>query len=238
MCVVCTARGCTSFNATRTRNFSCYHVLQGTILGATGDTADMDEEEKLLVIDRLHQVLRPFLLRRLKSDVEQELKPKIEKVIKCNMSACQWRLYNDIRNRGAIELQPKSEADPSGKKRTTTNIMMELRKACNHPYLFWYDTRPDMYGAEIIRSSGKFELLHRLLPKFKATGHKVLIFFQMTKVMDIFGDYLQWTGHRFLRLDGTTDSQRRGELIEIFNAAESPFAIFILSTKAGGESLK
>jgi SNF2 family DNA or RNA helicase len=179
--------------------------------------------------------LRPFLLRRLKSDVEAELKPKIEKVIKCNMSACQWRLYNDIRNRGAIELQPKSAAEPSGKRRTTTNIMMELRKACNHPYLFWYDTRPESFCPEIIRSSGKFELLHRLLPKFKATGHRVLIFFQMTKAMDIFGDYLQWTGHRFLRLDGSTDSQRRGELIEIFNAPESPYAIFILSTKAGGQ---
>ena len=160
-------------------------VVQGTILGATGDTTEMDEEEKLLVIDRLHQVLRPFLLRRLKSDVEAELKPKIEKVIKCNMSACQWRLYNDIRNRGAIELQPKSDSDPSGKKRTTTNIMMELRKACNHPYLFWPDTRPASFCTEIIRCSGKFELLDRILPKFKATGHKVLIFFQMTKAMDL-----------------------------------------------------
>jgi ATP-dependent helicase STH1/SNF2 len=207
---------------------------QGTILGATGDTTEMDEEEKLLVIDRLHQVLRPFLLRRLKSDVEAELKPKIEKVIKCNMSACQWRLYNDIRNRGAIELQPKSDADPSGKKRTTTNIMMELRKACNHPYLFWFDTRPASFCSEIIRCSGKFELLHRILPKFKATGHKVLIFFQMTKVMDIFGDFLQWQGHRYLRLDGNTKSDERAQLIEIFNTPESPFGIFILSTKAGG----
>ena len=166
-----------------------------TILGATGDTTDMDEEEKLLVVDRLHQVLRPFLLRRLKSDVEVELKPKIEKVIKCNMSACQWRLYNDVQNRGQIELQPKSDSDPGGKKRTTTNIMMELRKACNHPYLFWFDTRPGSFGQEIIRSSGKFELLHRILPKFKATGHRVLIFFQMTRVMDIFGEFLEWTGH-------------------------------------------
>jgi len=209
--------------------------LQGSIFSSTGDTTDMNEEEKLLLIDRLHQVLRPFLLRRLKSEVEAELKPKIEKVIKCNMSACQWRLYNDIRNRGAIELQPKSDAEPSGKKRTFSNVMMELRKACNHPYLFWFDTRPESFGPEIIRSSGKFELLSRILPKFKATGHRVLIFFQMTRVMDIFQDFLRWTGHRFLRLDGSTDSQKRGEMIEIFNSPQSPFGIFILSTKAGGE---
>jgi ATP-dependent helicase STH1/SNF2 len=108
---------------------------------------------------------------------------------------------------------------------------------CNHPYLFWLNERPEVPSAEIVRSSGKFELLYRLLPKLRATGHKVLIFNQMTRLMDIMGDFLSWTGQKYLRLDGSTDPQERAELIEIFNAPESPYACFILSTRAGGLGL-
>ncbi|EKX51227.1 hypothetical protein GUITHDRAFT_66145, partial [Guillardia theta CCMP2712] len=211
----------------------------GDIMGATGDTNEMDEEERLLLIDRLHQVLRPFLLRRLKSEVEGELKPKVEKVIKCNMSACQWRLYSGIRENGIVALQPSDGTQPT-KKKTATNIMMELRKACNHPYLFCEISSPLTFlsrSTELVRSSGKFELLYRMLPKLRSTGHRVLVFCQMTRLMDILGDFLKACGHRYLRLDGSTDSQRRGELIEIFNSPESPYAIFILSTRAGGLGL-
>jgi SNF2 family DNA or RNA helicase len=199
----------------------------------------MDEEEKLLVIDRLHQVLRPFMLRRLKSDVEKDLKPKVEKVIKCSMSACQWRLYTDIRESNRMVTMPGAagSAPSAARPKTLSNIVMELKKACNHPYLFWLHARPEVPCAEVYRASGKFELLQHVLPKLRAAGHRVLIFCQMTRLMEILGEFLAWEGHRFLRLDGSTDTATRGEMIEIFNSPASPYDVFLLSTRAGGLGL-
>ena len=148
----------------------------------------------VLNINMSCQVLRPFLLRRLKKEVESELKAKVEMVIKCEMSACQRKLYQEVRDKGMVSLEPGGE---SSRKRTARNIMMELRKVCNHPYLFWLNERPEYPGEEIVRCSGKFELLHRLLPKLRACGHRVLIFNQMTRCMDIMGDFLTWAGHRY-----------------------------------------
>lgn len=70
--------------------------------GAGSEKIDLNEEESLLIIGRLHKVLRPFLLRRLKVDVEKELPQKVETVIKCKMSALQSRLYEQVKSRRTI----------------------------------------------------------------------------------------------------------------------------------------
>lgn len=93
-------------------------------------------------------------------------------------------------------------------------------------------SRPDLY-----RASGKFELLDRILPKLKATGHRVLLFCQMTQLMTIMEDYLGWRGFLYLRLDGTTKAEDRGELLRKFNSPESDYFVFLLSTRAGGLGL-
>lgn len=90
---------------------------------------------------------------------------------------------------------------------------------------------------EIFRSSGKFELLDRLLPKLRKAGHRVLLFSQMTRLMTILGYYLELHGYKFLRLDGSTKTEDRGELLKKFNAPDSPYFIFLLSTRAGGLGL-
>jgi hypothetical protein len=90
-------------------------------MGATGDSVEITEEEKLLIIDRLHQVLRPFLLRRLKKEVESELKAKVEMVIKCEMSACQRKLYKEVRDKGMVSLQPGGEGT---RKRTARFVFV------------------------------------------------------------------------------------------------------------------
>lgn len=113
---------------------------------------------------------------------------------------------------------------------------MQLRKCCNHPYLFLGDYFLQR-SEEIVRASGKFELLDRLLPKLHRAGHRVLLFSQMTKLMTILGDYLTLKGFQFLRLDGTTNTGDRGELLKQFNAPDSPYFIFLLSTRAGGLGL-
>merc|ERR1739838_1152450 len=79
--------------------------------------------------------------------------------------------------------------------------------------------------------------LDRVLPKLKATGHRVLMFCQMTQCMTIIEDYFNFKGYKFLRLDGMTKSDERGEQLKIFNEKDSDYFIFLLSTRAGGLGL-
>lgn len=122
-----------------------------------------------------------------------------------------------------------------------SNELMQLRKICQHPFLF--ESVEDkvnpggMIDDKLIRSSGKIELLARILPKFFSTGHRVLIFFQMTKVMDIMEDFLKMMGWQYLRLDGGTKTEERATHVQLFNAKDSEIKVFILSTRAGGLGL-
>ncbi|GAC72587.1 chromatin remodeling complex SWI/SNF, component SWI2 [Moesziomyces antarcticus T-34] len=213
----------------------------------TGNEGGMmlNEEEALLIIKRLHKVLRPFLLRRLKKDVASELPDKVEKVIKCKMSALQLKLYQQMKKHkmilsGEDNSTAGKKAKPQG-IRGLQNAIMQLRKICNHPYVFEQvelainptkENGPDLY-----RSAGKFELLDRLLPKLFATKHRVLIFFQMTAIMDIMEDFLRYRGFKYLRLDGSTKPDDRSQLLKMFNAPGSEYFVFILSTRAGGLGL-
>jgi len=203
------------------------------------DKMELTEEEQILVIRRLHKVLRPFLLRRLKKDVEKDLPDKTEKVIKCKFSALQARLYKQMVTHNKLVV-----SDGKGGKtgaRGLSNMIMQLRKLCNHPFVFGEvenQMNPMNISNDVLwRTAGKFELLDRILPKYQATGHRVLMFFQMTAIMDIMEDYLRYRGIMFMRLDGTTKSDDRSELLKEFNAPNSPYFMFLLSTRAGGLGL-
>uniref|UniRef100_A0A4W3GPF3 SWI/SNF related BAF chromatin remodeling complex subunit ATPase 4a n=1 Tax=Callorhinchus milii TaxID=7868 RepID=A0A4W3GPF3_CALMI len=214
----------------------------------TGEKVDLNEEETILIIRRLHKVLRPFLLRRLKKEVEAQLPEKVEYVIKCDMSALQRVLYRHMQAKGVL-LTDGSEKDKKGKGGTKTlmNTIMQLRKICNHPYMFQHIeesfsehlgfTGGIVQGADLYRASGKFELLDRILPKLRATNHKVLLFCQMTSLMTIMEDYFAYRSFKYLRLDGTTKSEDRGMLLKTFNEPGSHYFIFLLSTRAGGLGL-
>ncbi|KAI9226091.1 MAG: SNF2 family N-terminal domain-containing protein [Piptocephalis tieghemiana] len=201
---------------------------------------ELKEEEQLLIIQRLHKVLRPFLLRRLKKDVESELPDKVETVVRCGMSALQAALYRQMKLSG--QLFPGSALQEGrAKVRGMNNTIMQLRKICNHPFVFQEVEdiiNPGHRTNEMVwRASGKFELLDRMLPKFFASGHKVLMFFQMTRIMDIMEDYMLSKGWGYLRLDGTTKSDDRTAMLGAFNAPDSPYMCFLLSTRAGGLGL-
>lgn len=203
------------------------------------DKMELNEEEQILVIRRLHKVLQPFLLRRLKKDVEKDLPDKTEKVIKCKFSALQSRLYKQMVTHNKIAV-----SDGKGGKagaRGLSNMIMQLRKLCNHPFVFdevENQMNPTNTSNDLLwRTAGKFELLDRILPKYKATGHRVLMFFQMTAIMDIMEDFLRFRGLQYLRLDGTTKSEDRSDLLKAFNAPDSPYFMFLLSTRAGGLGL-
>lgn len=204
------------------------------------DKMELNEEEALLIIGRLHKVLRPFLLRRLKKDVESELPDKVEKVIKCKLSALQSKLYSQMMNNGILYVNDTEKGGKLGVK-GLSNMIMQLRKLCNHPFVFEEvesACNPTKVNNDSLwRTAGKFELLDRLLPKFFRTGHKVLIFFQMTQIMNIMEDFLHLRGFRYLRLDGSTKADDRSDLLKQFNAPDSPYFIFLLSTRAGGLGL-
>ncbi|XP_061586711.1 probable global transcription activator SNF2L2 isoform X3 [Cololabis saira] len=213
----------------------------------TGERVDLNEEETILIIRRLHKVLRPFLLRRLKKEVESQLPEKVEYVVKCDMSAIQKVLYRHMQK--GILLTDGSEKDKKGKggAKTLMNTIMQLKKICNHPYMFSHIEEsfaehlgyPNgiISGPDLYRASGKFELLDRILPKLHATNHRVLLFCQMTTLMTIMEDYFGYRNFQYLRLDGTTKSEDRAALLKKFNEEGSQYFIFLLSTRAGGLGL-
>ncbi|KAI7726311.1 hypothetical protein M8C21_012286, partial [Ambrosia artemisiifolia] len=197
------------------------------------EEALLSEEENLLIINRLHQVLRPFVLRRLKHKVENELPEKIERLVRCEASAYQKLLMQRVDdNLGAFGVS---------KARAVHNSVVELRNICNHPYISQlhneevvHEFVPKHYLPNIIRFCGKLEMLDRLLPKLKATDHRILLFSTMTRLLDVMEDYLYWKQYKYLRLDGHTSGGDRGALIDQFNNPGSPFFIFLLSIRAGG----
>ncbi|KAI4345492.1 hypothetical protein L6164_012612 [Bauhinia variegata] len=196
------------------------------------DEALLSEEENLLIINRLHQVLRPFVLRRLKHKVENELPEKIERLVRCEASAYQKLLMKRVEeNLGSMG---------TSKARSVHNSVMEHRNICNHPYLSQLHVEevdsyiPKHYLRPIVRLCGKLEMLDRILPKLKATDHRVLFFSTMTRLLDVMEEYLTLKQYRYLRLDGHTSGCDRGTLIEMFNKPGSPYFIFLLSIRAGG----
>uniref|UniRef100_A0A672M9M7 SWI/SNF-related matrix-associated actin-dependent regulator of chromatin subfamily A member 5-like n=1 Tax=Sinocyclocheilus grahami TaxID=75366 RepID=A0A672M9M7_SINGR len=116
------------------------------------------------------------------------------------------------------------------------NILMQLRKCCNHPYLFDGAEPGPPYTTDthLVTNSGKMVVLDKLLPKVQEQGSRVLIFSQMTRVLDILEDYCMWRGFEYCRLDGNTPHQAREQAIDAFNAPNSSKFIFMLSTRAGG----
>jgi SNF2 family DNA or RNA helicase len=155
-------------------------------------------------------------------------------VIKIELSAWQKMIYDNISQKSALEF-----AENSGKVSTTTltNLMMQLRKCCNHPYLFLRNYDDIAFHDWIFRCSGKFEVLDKILPKFKEFSHRVLIFTQMTHLMDIMQIYFDYKGIKHLRLDGSTKADDRGDRMALFNKPNSEYDIFLLSTRAGGLGL-
>ncbi|KAL0084919.1 SNF2 family N-terminal domain-containing protein [Phycomyces blakesleeanus] len=282
----------------------------------SGQDRIMKEEEEDNIVTSLHTILKPFLLRRLKTDVERSLPKKKEYLLYAPLTQPQKDLYDAILKRDLRDYlikrktntndepnpkeltEEKSEeetqrskrqsdrgskttsykeqsdrdffaqqskalekADPesitsesileAGKKHEMAvatkqvngmhlqNLVMQLRKVCNHPFLFdWpIDPKTNTYvlNNELAAQSGKVLLLDRLLTALFERGHKVLVFSQMTKMLDILEDWS--TGLKnwpVCRLDGSVSQESRRKQIETFNDPESNVKLFLLSTRAGG----
>jgi chromodomain-helicase-DNA-binding protein 1 len=198
-------------------------------------------EEQEQYIKEIQQNIQPFILRRLKKDVEKSLPSKSEKILRVELSDLQTEYYKNIITKNYSALN----AGNKGNQISLLNVMSELKKASNHPYLF--DGAEDrvlnkMGGGRsrgeilkgMIMSSGKMVLLEQLLTRLRQEGHRVLIFSQMVRILDILGDYLSIKGYPFQRIDGGIPSAQRRISIDHFNAPDSKDFVFLLSTRAGG----
>lgn len=192
-----------------------------------------DDEAKKNMISQLHNILRPFMIRRVKKDVAKGLPPKTETLVMVGMSKIQKQLYKKLLLRDIDSITGKS----TEKNRTAVlNIVMQLRKCCGHPYLFEgvEDRTLDPLGEHLVDNCGKLYMLDKLLKRLKERGSRVLIFTQMTRILDILEDFMHMRSYQYCRIDGNTDYADRESAIDIFNAENSPKFAFILSTRAGG----
>ena len=199
------------------------------------ETHNMHEEEGL---KHLHKDLMPHLLRRTIKDVEKSLPPKTERILRVEMSPLQRKYYKLILKRNFEELNKGVKG--SGHV-SLLNIVVELKKCCNHPFLF--ESAEEQYLNDqtsasklltLVLGSGKLSLLDKLLQRLKESGHRVLIFSQMVRMLSILSEYCKYKGYRYQQLDGSTNAQARHQAMEHFNAPGSEDFIFLLSTRAGG----
>ncbi|XP_034021766.1 chromodomain-helicase-DNA-binding protein 5 isoform X1 [Thalassophryne amazonica] len=202
--------------------------------GFLEEFADISKEDQ---IKKLHDLLGPHMLRRLKADVFKNMPAKTELIVRVELSPMQKKYYKFILTRNFEALNSKG----GGNQVSLLNIMMDLKKCCNHPYLFpvaaveapvlpngSYD------GNLLVKSSGKLTLLQKMLKKLKDEGHRVLIFSQMTKMLDLLEDFLEFEGYKYERIDGGITGGLRQEAIDRFNAPGAQQFCFLLSTRAGG----
>ncbi|WOL03050.1 ATP-dependent DNA helicase DDM1 [Canna indica] len=201
---------------------------------------ETEEKRRVQVVTKLHSILRPFLLRRMKENVEQMLPRKKEIILYANMTDHQKQIQVHLVNK-TFETYMEKEADNviwrPGMGGKLNNLVIQLRKVCNHPDLLEsrYDGSPFYPPIEqLIRQCGKFRLLDRLLTLLLAQKHKVLIFSQWTKVLDIIDYYLSEKGLEVCRIDGSVKLDERKRMIDAFNDLNSNVSIFLLSTRAGG----
>ncbi|KAG0146424.1 hypothetical protein CROQUDRAFT_44473 [Cronartium quercuum f. sp. fusiforme G11] len=297
-----------------------------SVTAATDSAAALSSAQAQHIVSNLHAILKPFMLRRMKSEVETSLPKKKEYLLSAPLTAQQKELYDAVINKslrallvnqkskaaeessddddtplalmkkpsqrlslarntkatrklhGYAEISDKqffddvelgicSEIDQSLNESVKTseerlmskpeaqnraavksvnqmklqNVVMQLRKVCNHPWLFDWPIDPQTgeysVGAGLISSSGKMLLLDKLLKGLFERGHKVLIFSQFTSMLDIIQDWAtDLNGWRVCRIDGSTSQDERRAQMKDFNQSEGPDAcsLFLLSTRAGG----
>ncbi|KAJ6587088.1 SNF2 family N-terminal domain-containing protein [Mycena vulgaris] len=196
------------------------------------DLNDADHENK---IKELHEQLESLMLRRLKKDVLTSLPTKSERILRVEMSGLQTHFYKNILTKNFQGLVKSANGNNNI---SLLNIAMELKKAANHPYLFdGAEIRTDSTDDTLkglVMNSGKMVLLDKLLVRLKQDGHRVLIFSQMVRMLDILSDYMNLRGYIHQRLDGMVASEARKKSIAHFNSPGSPDFAFLLSTRAGG----
>ncbi|KAI6030006.1 P-loop containing nucleoside triphosphate hydrolase protein [Pisolithus marmoratus] len=203
------------------------------------DSGAGDEEERSKkVVEALHKILRPFLLRRVQVRCREESLtqliydyiPEKEINIYIGMTEMQRKWYRSV-----LEKDIDAAAPRSG-NHAVADRLLQLRKVTCHPYLFDGAEPGPPYTTDehIIENCGKMVILDKLLKSMKAKGSRVLIFSQMSRVLDILEDYCLFRGFKYCRIDGSTAHDDRIVAIDEYNKPGSEKFIFLLTTRAGG----
>ncbi|KAL6222423.1 hypothetical protein ACLB2K_005815 [Fragaria x ananassa] len=199
---------------------------------------ELEEKRRAQVLPKLHAILRPFLLRRMKIDVELMLPRKKEIILYATMTEHQKKFQEHLINKTLEKhLILEKGSHVNGLKGKLNNLMIQLRKNCNHPDLLESAFDGSYFYPpvdQIVEQCGKFSLLERLLKLLLAGKHKVLIFSQWTKILDIMDYYFSEKGYEVCRIDGHVKLDERRRQIASFNDLDSTCRIFLLSTRAGG----
>lgn len=220
-----------------------FNLLQ--FLDETFDATALELEYAELTkenVPQLHELIRPFFLRRTKAQVLTFLPPMAQIVLPVSMSSLQAKVYASIlsKNTELIRvLYDTSKPMGKGERTSLNNILMQLRKCLCHPFVYSRDIEEITHEAAVshrnlVEASAKLQLLEVLLPKLKERGHRVLIFSQFLGMLDIVEDFMDGLALEYHRLDGSMASMEKQKKIDALNAPESTLFAFLLSTRAGG----
>ena len=193
-------------------------------------------------VPELHELIRPFFLRRTKAQVLTFLPPMAQIILPVTMSTVQKKVYKSIlaKNPQLMKSIFTRDAPVAVKEKTNlNNILMQLRKTLCHPFVYsrQIEERTQETGVShrnLVEASSKLQLLQIMLPKLQERGHRVLIFSQFLDNLDIIEDFLDGLGLQHRRLDGTISSLEKQKRIDEYNAPDSPYFAFLLSTRSGG----
>ncbi|XP_006347926.1 chromodomain-helicase-DNA-binding protein 1-like isoform X1 [Solanum tuberosum] len=212
-----------------------------------GDPSCPDADKAKEQFKILKYVIGAFMLRRTKSQLIElgtlVLPPLTEITVMAPLVALQKKVYMSILRKELTQLLALASGAPN--TRSLQNIVIQLRKACSHPYLFaGIEPEPYEEGEHLVQASGKLLILDHLLQKLHACGHRVLLFSQMTQTLDILQDYLELRKYSYERLDGSIRAEERFAAIRSFSHNRSKFEaeqnaafVFLISTRAGGVGL-
>ncbi|ORD92939.1 chromodomain DNA_Bprt, partial [Enterospora canceri] len=227
--------------------WALFNFMDSSTFSSLSDFLEEYKLNDIKDVEKLQELLKTLMLRRMKEDVETTIPQKEETIIEVELTIAQKRYYRAI-------LEKNFEFLVDSAKKNVPNLinaMMELRKCCIHPYLLKgaedvcireylkrksisdndYHINNDLYYQILINSSGKLVLLDKLLTKLQGK-HKVLIFSQMTKCLDLLGVYLEYRKFKYERIDGGVRGDLRQAAIDRFSTEDS--FVFLLCTRAGG----
>jgi hypothetical protein len=211
--------------------WSLFQAVTPGLLGAQGAfrerfvvpiERDGDAERRAL----LASLVRPFILRRLKTDVAKELPPRTEVDLRVELSAAERRLYDEVRQATLADLANASGEPPERRAFRVLTALTRLRQLACHPRLVHPKTSA---------GSAKIKALTELLVALRDEGHRALVFSQFTSLLALAKDALDAAGLTSLQLDGSTEGGERRRLVDAFQAGEGD--AFLLSLKAGGTGL-
>jgi chromodomain-helicase-DNA-binding protein 4 len=208
------------------------------------NAAELDEEYSVITaenVPRLHELIRPYFLRRTKADTLKFLPPMRQIIVPVTMTILQEKLCKSIMAKNPDLIKAIFSNSKMGKsdRGSLNNILMQLRKCLCHPFIYSEAIEERTVDAvalhqNLVSASAKLLLLNIMIPKLKERGHRILIFSQFLNQLDIIEDFLTGIGYEYRRLDGNMSSLERQKKIDEFNAPDSSVFAFLLSTRAGG----